>query len=182
MDEDDPPIENPSRELIPCPQPHRRGGETNTKTSLEDRFPPVGDMRDDEMLTLPSLPPPEPTIKRSKLEESNLSLFPRSPTRLITSRDKELQIRSEGRMTDQGQEEAMDDHARLVDRVTLALQDKGSGMVHGDQDMEEVNDKGKGKELFDDDMPLAQLQKEAKMEALARRDKAKDGVHRIPEW
>ncbi|KAJ0968783.1 hypothetical protein J5N97_021660 [Dioscorea zingiberensis] len=123
MDEDDPPIENPSRELVPCPQPHRRG-ETNIKSSLEDRFPPIGDMRDDEMLTLPSLPPPEPMIKRSKLEESNLSLIPRSPTRLITSRDRELQTRSESRMADQGQEEAMDDHARLVDRVTLALQDK----------------------------------------------------------
>ncbi|KAJ0973365.1 hypothetical protein J5N97_021324 [Dioscorea zingiberensis] len=90
---------------------------------------------------------------------------------LLTSFDTDQRLRNKGK----GIESYPKKHDQLVDRIMLAIEDKKQE-AGSDQLMEEAPDELENpQDIYDDDMPLAQVQKEAKMEALARRDKSKEG-------
>ncbi|KAJ0987996.1 hypothetical protein J5N97_006352 [Dioscorea zingiberensis] len=89
--------------------------------------------------------------------------------RLITSRSKEpSQERS--REPSQERSKLIDDHERLVDRISSTIMASEHSPSEENQPMDlERPDSESGGEPFDDNMPLALVQSEAKMEALARR-------------
>ncbi|KAJ0973160.1 hypothetical protein J5N97_021119 [Dioscorea zingiberensis] len=67
-------------------------------------------------------------------------------------------------------------HNQLVDRIVLAFEAKKQELKGDHLMIEAPGGKDSIQTISDEEMPLAQLQKEAKLEAMARREKLKEGT------
>ncbi|KAJ0983046.1 hypothetical protein J5N97_011301 [Dioscorea zingiberensis] len=94
---------------------------------------------------------------------------------LITSKDRGGGGRGHqqgSRTTEEPRPPPSEDHEKLVEKVAMALNPNIQQPDRDDQSMED-DDPGDddGDQMLEDDMPLVQFQREAKLEALARRGK-----------
>ncbi|KAJ0963990.1 hypothetical protein J5N97_029112 [Dioscorea zingiberensis] len=102
-------------------------------------------------------------------ESSSADQRSTSPS-LITSLKLKTRSQAVGNQHDSVYDQQLAAHDCLVQRITQAIAEKTNAQSSDAQAMdEEEPDKDHRAEIFDDDMPLALVQKDAKQEAIARR-------------
>ncbi|KAJ0967196.1 hypothetical protein J5N97_024113 [Dioscorea zingiberensis] len=160
---------NPNRDLaIYEKQP--AVGDSSLSLTSSSLHPPVG-IPSSAMILLPTT---AGSVAKSKGENSGASTAMQDVPRLITSLDRDRYNLPPSNVATSSSDGQLAAHDRLVDKVNLAITSSAQRAQAEDHQMEEEEpDGGAGKGCYDEDMPLAQVQKDAKLEALARRDKLK---------